>query len=70
MPPSLPSWILFLLSVGLLSVLIHTPAIALSKISLSSINPSPKIEGRVEKNKIKKDNKWEEIILQNINNSG
>ncbi len=41
MPPSLPSWILFLLRVGLLSVLIHTPAIALSKISLSSIKPKP-----------------------------
>lgn len=41
MPPSLPSWILFLLSVGLLSVLIHTPAMALSKISLSSMKPRP-----------------------------
>lgn len=41
MPPSLPSWILFLRRVGLLSVLIHTPAIALSKISLSSIKPKP-----------------------------
>lgn len=41
MPPSLPSWILFRLSVGLLSVLIHTPAIALSKISLSSMKPRP-----------------------------
>lgn len=41
MPPSLPSWILFLLSVGLLSVLIQTPAIALSNISLSSIQPRP-----------------------------
>lgn len=41
MPPSLPSWILFRLSVGLLSVLIHTPAMALSKISLSSMKPRP-----------------------------
>lgn len=41
MPPSLPSWILFLRRVGLLSVLIHTPAMALSKISLSSIKPKP-----------------------------
>lgn len=41
MPPSLPSWILFLRRVGLLSVLIHTPAMALSKISLSSMNPKP-----------------------------
>lgn len=40
-PPSLPSWILFLRSVGLLSVLIHTPAMALSKISLSSMKPKP-----------------------------
>lgn len=43
MPPSLPSWILFRLSVGLLSVLIHTPAMALSKISLSSMKPRPVI---------------------------
>lgn len=63
MPPSLPSWILFLLSVGLLSVLIHTPAIALSKISLSSINPSPKIKGRVEN---KKKIKSESIIKEKI----
>lgn len=41
MPPSLPSWILLRLSVGLLSVLIHTPAMALSKISLSSMKPRP-----------------------------
>lgn len=41
MPPSRPSWILFRLSVGLLSVLIHTPAMALSKISLSSMKPRP-----------------------------
>lgn len=41
MPPSLPSWILFLRRVGLLSVLIHTPAMALSKISLSSMKPKP-----------------------------
>ena len=40
-PPSLPSWILLLRRVGLLSVLIHTPAMALSKISLSSIKPRP-----------------------------
>lgn len=40
-PPSRPSWILFLRSVGLLSVLIQTPAMALSKISLSSIKPKP-----------------------------
>ena len=46
MPPSLPSWILFLLSVGLLSVLIQTPAIALSNISLSSIQPRP-INGKI-----------------------
>lgn len=43
MPPSLPSWILFRLRVGLLSVLIHTPAMALSKISLSSMKPRPVI---------------------------
>lgn len=41
-PPSLPSWILFLRRVGLLSVFIHTPAIALSKISLSSMKPKPR----------------------------
>lgn len=40
-PPSRPSWILFLRRVGLLSVLIHTPAMALSNISLSSIKPKP-----------------------------
>lgn len=40
-PPSRPWWILFLLRTGLLSVLIQTPAIALSKISFSSSRPRP-----------------------------
>lgn len=40
-PPSRPSNILFLFNVGLLSVLIHTPAIALSKISFRSSKPNP-----------------------------
>lgn len=40
-PPSRPSWILFLRRTGLLSVLIQTPAIALSKISFSSSSPRP-----------------------------
>jgi len=40
-PPSRPSYILFLLRVGLLSVLIQTPAMALSKISFCSRMPNP-----------------------------
>lgn len=40
-PPSRPSNILFLLSVGLLSVFIQTPAMALSNISFCSSNPRP-----------------------------
>lgn len=40
-PPSRPSWILFPRRSGLLSVLIQTPAMALSNISFRSIIPNP-----------------------------
>lgn len=40
-PASLPSYILFRRRMGLLSVFIHTPAMALSNISFCSSNPSP-----------------------------
>lgn len=40
-PASLPSYILFRRRMGLLSVLIHTPAMALSNISFCSSSPSP-----------------------------
>lgn len=45
-PPSRPSKILFLFSVGFESVLIQTPAMALSKISFCSRRPRPPLYTR------------------------